>query len=183
MCIASIITLLFIDRLLHIPDFLRGIEVIFSGFLEITSLTWEAFAKKLDEVINAVDFNVDEAIVEEYEKLANIKIKDYSTEEVKEAVCETIPNNLKEIKEGLENGDLEVGLRYVEDSNGKVKVTGADVVTVTDTLKRKTVENTHGEEVPVFEGDKCNIAEELDKGNAIISGNTIIIPQDKSKEY
>ena len=56
------------------------------------------------------------------------------------------------------------------------------MVTVTDTLK-KTVKNTHGEDVPVFSGDKCNIAEELDKGNAIISGNTIIIPQDKSEEY
>ena len=183
MCIASIITLLFIDRLLHIPDFLRGIEVIFSGFLEITSVTWEAFAKKLDEVINAIDFNVDEAIVEEYEKLANIKIKDYSTEEVKEAITETIPNNLKKIKEGLENGNLKVAPRYIEDDKGNIKFTGADVVIVTDTLKKKTVKNTHGKEVPVFEGDKCNIAEELDKGNAIITGNTIIIPQDKSKEY
>ena len=182
MCIASIITLLFIDRLLHIPDFLRGIEVIFSGFLEITSVTWEAFAKKLDEVINAVDFNVDEAIVEEYEKLANIKIKDYSTEEVKEAVCEIIPNNLKEIKEGLESGDLKVAPRYVKDEKGNIKFTGADVVTVTDTLK-KTVKNTHGEDVPIASCDKCNIAEELDKGNAVISGNTIIIPQDKSEEY
>ena len=182
MCIASIITLLFIDRLLHIPDFLRGIEVIFSGFLEITSVTWEAFAKKLDEVINAIDFNVDEAIVEEYEKLANIKIKDYSTEEVKEAITETIPSNLKEIKEGLESGDLKVAPRYVKDEKGDIKFTGVDVVTVTDTLK-KTVKNTHGEDVPVFSGDKCNIAEELDKGNAIISGNTIIIPQDKSEEY
>lgn len=182
MCIASIITLLFIDRLLHIPDFLRGIEVIFSGFLDLTSVTWEAFAKKLDEVINAVDFNVDEAIVEEYEKLANIKIKDYSTEEVKEAITETIPSNLKEIKEGLESGDLKVAPRYVKDEKGDIKFTGADVVTVTDTLK-KTVKNTHGEDVPVASCDKCNIAEELDKGNAIISGNTIIIPQDKSEEY
>lgn len=203
MCIASIITLLFIDRLLHIPDFLRGIEVIFSGFLEITSVTWEAFAKKLDEVMNAVDFNVDEAIVEEYERLANIKIKDYSTEEAvtetipntlkeikeevenenaKEAVCETIPSNLKEIKEGLESGDLKIAPRYVKDEKGDIKFTGADVVTVIDTLK-KTVKNTHGEDVPVFSGDKCNIAEELDKGDAIISGNTIIIPQDKSEEY
>ena len=182
MCMASIITLLFIDRLLHIPDFLRGIEVIFSGFLDLTSVTWEAFAKKLDEVINAIDFNVDEAIVEEYEKLANIKIKDYSTEEVKEAVCETIPSNLKEIKEGLESGDLKVAPRYVEDEKGNVKFTGADVVAVTDTLK-KTVKNTHGEDVPVASCDKCDIAEELDKGNAVITGNTIIIPQDKSEEY
>lgn len=182
MCIASIITLLFIDRLLHIPDFLRGIEVIFSGFLDLTSVTWEAFAKKLDEVINAIDFNVDEAIVEEYEKLANIKIKDYSTEEVKEAITKTIPNNLKEIKEGLESGDLKVAPRYVKDEKGDIKFTGADVVTVTDTLK-KTVKNTHGEDVPIASCDKCNIAEELDKGNAIISGNTIIIPQDKSEEY
>lgn len=182
MCIASIITLLFIDRLLHIPDFLRGIEVIFSGFLDLTSVTWEEFAKKLDEVINAVDFNVDEAIVEEYEKLSNIKIKDYSTEEVKEAVCETIPNNLKKIKEGLESGDLKVAPRYVEDEKGNVKFTGADIVKVTDTLK-KTVKNTHGEDVPIASCDKCNIAEELDKGNGIISGNTIIIPQDKSEEY
>ena len=206
MCIASIITLLFIDRLLHIPDFLRGIEVIFSGFLDLTSVTWEAFAKKLDEVINAIDFNVDEAIVEEYEKLANIKIKDYSTEEVKEAVTETTPNTLKEIKEEINDenakeaitktipnhlkeiddaimrGDLKIAPRYVKDEKGDIKFTGADVVTATDTLK-KTVKNTHGEDVPVFSGDKCNIAEELDKGNAIISGNTIIIPQDKSKEY
>lgn len=182
MCIASIITLLFIDRLLHIPDFLRGIEVIFSGFLDLTSVTWEEFAKKLDEVINAVDFNVDEAIVEEYEKLANIKIKDYSTEEVKEAVCETIPNNLKEIKEGLESGDLKIAPRYVKDDKGNIKFTGADVVTVTDTLK-KTVKNTHGEDVPVVSG-KCNVAEELDKGNAVeIAENLVIVPQDKSEEY
>ena len=206
MCIASIITLLFIDRLLHIPDFLRGIEVIFSGFLDLTSLTWEAFAKKLDEVISAIDFNVDEAIVEEYEKLANIKIKDYSQDEVKEAVTETIPNNLKEIKEGIENenakeavtkaipnhlkeiddaimrGDLKIAPRYVKDDKGNIKFTGADVVTVTDTLK-KTVKNTHGEEVPVVSG-KCNVAEELDKGNAVeIAENLVIVPQDKSKEY
>ena len=128
MCIASIITLLFIDRLLHIPDFLRGIEVIFSGFLEITSVTWEAFAKKLDEVINAIDFNVDEAIVEEYEKLANIKIKDYSTEEVKEAITETIPNTLKEVKEGLENKDLNLAPRGYEDKEDNFKLTGIDVV-------------------------------------------------------
>nr|DAR93358.1 MAG TPA: hypothetical protein [Caudoviricetes sp.] len=206
MCIASIITLLFIDRLLHIPDFLRGIEVIFSGFLDLTSLTWEAFAKKLDEVISAIDFNVDEAIVEEYEKLANIKIKDYSQDEVKEAVTETIPNTLKEIKEGIENenakeavtkaipnhlkeiddaimrGDLKIAPRYVKDDKGNIKFTGADVVTVTDTLK-KTVKNTHGEEVPVVSG-KCNVAEELDKGNAVeIAENLVIVPQDKSKEY
>lgn len=206
MCIASIITLLFIDRLLHIPDFLRGIEVIFSGFLDLTSVTWEAFAKKLDEVINAIDFNVDEAIVEEYEKLANIKIKDYSTEEVKEAVTETIPNTLKEIKEGIENenakeaitktipnhlkeiddaimrGDLKIAPRYVKDEKGNIKFTGADVVTVTDTLK-KTVKNTHGEDVPVVSG-KCNVAEELDKGNAVqVTENTVIVPQDKSEEY
>lgn len=206
MCIASIITLLFIDRLLHIPDFLRGIEVIFSGFLDLTSVTWEAFAKKLDEIINAIDFNVDEAIVEEYEKLANIKIKDYSTEEVKEAVAETIPNTLKEIKEGIENenakeaitktipnhlkeiddaimrGDLKIAPRYVKDDKGNIKFTGADVVTVTDTLK-KTVKNTHGEEVPVVSG-KCNVAEELDKGNAVeIAENLVIVPQDKSEEY
>ena len=206
MCIASIITLLFIDRLLHIPDFLRGIEVIFSGFLDLTSVTWEAFAKKLDEVISAIDFNVDEAIVEEYEKLANIKIKDYSQDEVKEAVTETIPNTLKEIKEGIENenakeavtkaipnhlkeiddaimrGDLKIAPRYVKDDKGNIKFTGADVVTVTDTLK-KTVKNTHGEEVPVVSG-KCNVAEELDKGNAVeIAENLVIVPQDKSKEY
>ena len=206
MCIASIITLLFIDRLLHIPDFLRGIEVIFSGFLDLTSVTWEAFAKKLDELISAIDFNVDEAIVEEYEKLANIKIKDYSQDEVKEAVTETIPNTLKEIKEGIENenakeavtkaipnhlkeiddaimrGDLKIAPRYVKDDKGNIKFTGADVVTVTDTLK-KTVKNTHGEEVPVVSG-KCNVAEELDKGNAVeIAENLVIVPQDKSKEY
>ena len=128
MCIASIITLLFIDRLLHIPDFLRGIEIIFSGFLEITSVTWEEFAKKLDEVINAIDFNVDEAIVEEYEKLANIKIKDYSTEEVKEAITETIPNTLNEIKEGIENKDLNLAPRGYEDKEGNFKLTGIDVV-------------------------------------------------------
>ena len=161
MCIASIITLLFIDRLLHIPDFLRGIEVIFSGFLEITSVTWEAFAKKLDEVINAVDFNVDEAIVEEYEKLANIKIKDYSTEEVKEAITETIPNTLKEIKEGLDSGDLNLAPRGYEDSKGNFKLTGIDVVS-----------------------GKCNPSEELDKGNAVqVTENTVIVPQDKSEEY
>ena len=161
MCIASIITLLFIDRLLHIPDFLRGIEVIFSGFLEITSVTWEAFAKKLDEVINAIDFNVDEAIVEEYERLANIKIKDYSTEEVKEAVCETIPNNLKEIDKGLKNGDLTLAPRGYEDKEGNFKLTGIDVVS-----------------------GKCNPSEELDKGNAVqVTENTIIVPQDKSEEY
>ena len=138
MCIASIITLLFIDRLLHIPDFLRGIEVIFSGFLEITSVTWEEFAKKLDEVINAVDFNVDEAIVEEYEKLANIKIKDYSTEEVKEAITETIPNNLKEIKEGIENKDLNLAPRGYEDKEGNFKLTGIDVVsTPSEEIKDK----------------------------------------------
>lgn len=161
MCIASIITLLFIDRLLHIPDFLRGIEVIFSGFLDLTSVTWEAFAKKLDEVINAIDFNVDEAIVEEYEKLANIKIKDYSTEEVKEAVCETIPNNLKEIDKGLKNGDLNLAPRGYEDSKGNFKLTGIDVVS-----------------------GKCNPSEELDKGNAVqVTENTVIVPQDKSEEY
>jgi hypothetical protein len=161
MCIASIITLLFIDRLLHIPDFLRGIEVIFSGFLEITSVTWEAFAKKLDEVINAIDFNVDEAIVEEYEKLANIKIKDYSTEEVKEAITKTIPNNLKEIEKGLESGDLNLAPRGYEDSKGNFKLTGIDVVS-----------------------GKCNPSEELDKGNAVqVTENTVIVPQDKSEEY
>lgn len=161
MCIASIITLLFIDRLLHIPDFLRGIEVIFSGFLEITSVTWEAFAKKLDEVINAIDFNVDEAIVEEYEKLANIKIKDYSTEEVKEAITKTIPNNLKEIDRGLDSGDLNLAPRGYEDSKGNFKLTGIDVVS-----------------------GKCNPSEELDKGNAVqVTENTVIVPQDKSEEY
>lgn len=203
MCIASIITLLFVDRLLHIPDFLRGIEVIFSGFLDLTSVTWEAFAKKLDEVINAVDFNVDEAIVEEYEKLANIKIKDYSTEEAvtktipntlkeikeeiddenaKEAITKTIPNHLKEIDDAIMRGDLKIAPRYVKDDKGNIKFTGADVVTVTDTLK-KTVKNTHGEEVPVVSG-KCNVAEELDKGNAVeIAENLVIVPQDKSEEY
>lgn len=161
MCIASIITLLFIDRLLHIPDFLRGIEVIFSGFLDLTSVTWEAFAKKLDEVINAIDFNVDEAIVEEYEKLANIKIKDYSTEEAKEAVTETIPNTLKEIEKGLDSGDLNLAPRGYEDSKGNFKLTGIDVVS-----------------------GKCNPSEELDKGNAVqVTENTIIVPQDKSEEY
>ena len=191
MCIASIITLLFIDRLLHIPDFLRGIEVIFSGFLDLTSVTWEEFAKKLDEVINAIDFNVDEAIVEEYERLANIKIKDHSTEEVKEeiddenakeAITKTIPNHLKEIDDAIMRGDLKIAPRYVKDEKGNIKFTGADVVTVTDTLK-KTVKNTHGEDVPAVSG-KCNVEEELDKGNAVqVTENTVIVPQDKSEEY
>jgi len=132
-----------------------------SGFLEITSVTWEAFAKKLDEIINAIDFNVDEAIVEEYEKLANIKIKDYSTEEVKEAITETIPNTLKEIEKGLESGDLNLAPRGYEDSKGNFKLTGIDVVS-----------------------GKCNPSEELDKGNAVqITENTVIVPQDKSEEY
>ena len=79
-------------------------------------------------------------------------------------------------------GDLKIAPRYVKDDKGNIKFTGADVVTVTDTLK-KTVKNTHGEEVPVVSG-KCNVAEELDKGNAVeIAENLVIVPQDKSKEY
>lgn len=98
--VASIIFQLFIARLMGNPNFVRGMEMLFNGFLPITQTVWEEFAIKLDSVIAEVNIEDEAGATKLYQESLKMKVADYAhpEEEVDENAKDEETNESTEVK-------------------------------------------------------------------------------------